>query len=122
MFVLQMSPAKRAPCSRATSFASCERLAVERLEQVLLADHLQLLAVPVVGERLDDVGSRPHELDVQLAHDVRVLEHDLGDEAARLEIAPPLELEQVALGADDRAGSSRSSSPARPPSFSCSVS
>ena len=64
-----------------------ERLAVERLEQILLADHLQLLAVPVVGERLDDVGSRSHELDVELTHDVGVLEHDLGDEAARLEIA-----------------------------------
>ncbi len=104
MFVLQMSPAKREPCSSATSFASCERLAVERLEQVLLADDLQLLAVAVVGERLDDVGSRPRELDVQLADDVGVLEHDLGHEAAGLEIPPPLELEEVALGADDRAG------------------
>jgi len=31
------------------------------------------------------------------------LEHDLGHEGTGLQIAPPLALEQVALGADDRA-------------------
>ena len=98
-----MSPGEEGAVLEGDLLRERERLAVERLEQILLADHLQLLAVPVVGERLDDVGSGSRELDVELAHDVGVLEHDLGDEAAGLEIPSPLELEQVALGADDRA-------------------
>ena len=42
------------------------------------------------------------ELPVQLGHELRVVEHDLGDEGARLEVAAPLEFEEVALRADDR--------------------
>ena len=55
-----------------------ERLAVERLEQILLADQPQLLAVRVVGERLDDVRAGVHELAVQLLDDLGLLEDDLG--------------------------------------------
>jgi hypothetical protein len=76
--------------------------AVERLEQLLLANEPQLLPMAVVGERLDDVGAGVHELTVQLGDELGVLEDDLRDESTRLEIAAALELEQVALGADDR--------------------
>ena len=44
-----------------------------------------------------------HELAVQLRDDLGVLEDDLGHERARLQVATALELEQVALGAQDRA-------------------
>jgi hypothetical protein len=42
------------------------------------------------------------EVAVQLAHHLGVLQHGFRLEGARLEIAAPLELEEVALGADDR--------------------
>ena len=80
-----------------------ESLAVERFEQVLLADDSHLLAVRVVGERLDHVGAGMNEVSVQLRHDLRMVEHDLGHERARLEVSPALELEEVTLRADDRA-------------------
>ena len=37
------------------------------------------------------------ELAVQLFHGLRMLEHDLGYERAGLEVAAPLELEQITL-------------------------
>ena len=80
-----------------------ERLPVELLEEMLLADDPHLLAVRVVRERLHDVGARVHEVAVQLRDDLGMIEHDLGNERARLHIAAPLELEEVALGADDGA-------------------
>ena len=80
-----------------------QRLAVDLLERVLLADQPQLLAVGVVRERLDDVGAGVDELAVQLRHQLGVLEHDLGHERPRLQVAAPLEFEEVALGADDGA-------------------
>ena len=43
-----------------------------------------------------------HEIAMQLAHDLGMLEHDLGHEGAGLQIAATLELEHVALGADHR--------------------
>ena len=78
-----------------------QRLAVDRLEVVLAADQRQLLAVGVVRERLHDVGTGVDELAVQLGDQRRLLEHDLRHERARLQVAPPLELEQITLGADD---------------------
>ena len=57
--------------------------AVQRLDQVLLADDPHLLAVTVVGERLDDVGAGALEVDVQGPQGVRVLQGDLGDERHR---------------------------------------
>src|SRR5207249_218065 len=80
-----------------------ERLPVQLLEQVLLADDAHLLAVRVVGERLDDVGARTEEVAVELGDDLGMVEHDLRDERSRLDVAAPLELEEIALGADDRA-------------------
>ena len=80
-----------------------ERAPVQRLEQVLLADDSHLLAVPVVRERLDDVRAGVDELPVQLGDDLGMLEHDLGDVGAGLEVPTPLALEQVPLGADDGA-------------------
>ena len=80
-----------------------ERLPVELLEQVLLPDDPHLLAVRVVRERLHDVGARVHEVAVQLRDDLGMVEHDLGHERAGLQVAAPLELEEIALGADHRA-------------------
>ena len=43
------------------------------------------------------------EIAMQLRHRFRMLEHDFRHERAGLQVASPLELEHVALGADDRA-------------------
>ena len=77
-----------------------QRLAVDRFEIALAPDQRELLAVRVVRERLDDVRTRVDELAVELGDEVRLLEHDLRDECASLQVAAPLELEQVPLGAD----------------------
>ena len=80
-----------------------ERLPVERLELAFPADDAQLLAVRVVGQRLDDLRAGVDEVAVELRDDLRMLEHGLGDECARLQVPTPLELEDVALGTDHRA-------------------
>jgi hypothetical protein len=82
-------------------FGDLQRAAIDRLEIALAPDHPQLLAMRVVGERLDDVRARVHEVAMQLRHDFRMLEHDLGNESACLQVAAALELEDVSLGADD---------------------
>ena len=79
-----------------------ERAAVHLLEQVLLPDDAELLAMRVVGERLDDVRARMHELAVELRDEPGLLEHDLRDERTRLQIPAALELEEVPLRADHR--------------------
>ena len=78
--------------------------AVERLEQVFLADDPHLLAVTVVGERLDDVRAGALVVDVKGPEGVRVLQGDLGDELTGAEVATALQFEQEALGADHRPG------------------
>jgi hypothetical protein len=42
-----------------------------------------------------------YEVPVEAFHQVWMLEDDLRDEGAGLEVAAPLELEEVPLGADD---------------------
>ena len=86
-FVFEMSPAQSVSVSSATSLAISERLPVERLELVLPADDAKLLAVRVVRERLDDVGAGVDEVAVKLVDDLGVVEHDLGNERARLQVA-----------------------------------
>ena len=86
-----------------------ERVAVQALEVALAADLAELRAVPVVGERDHHVGAAAQELAVQLAHGVRVVEDDLGDVRAALQVAAALELEQVALGPEYGAESARRS-------------
>ena len=98
-----MSPAKSAPRLARDGLRDVERAAVDRLEVALAADDAQLLAMRVVGERLDDVRARVDEVAMELRHDLRMLEHDLGHERAGLQVAAPLELEDVAFGADDGA-------------------
>ena len=78
--------------------------AVERLEQVLLADHAHLLTVSVVGEGLDDVGTGPLEVDVEGTQGVGEFEGHLGDELAGGQISALLELEQETFRADHGAG------------------
>src|SRR5699024_1865263 len=63
-----------------------------------------LLAVPVVGEGLDDVGAGALEIEVQGAQRLRMLEGHLGHEVPGSEVAAALELEQEALRADHGAG------------------
>src|SRR5207237_175567 len=73
--------------------------------EILLASHdLELGAMRIVGERLDDVGAGVHEVAVEALDEVGMLEDDLRDEGAGLQISAALELEQVALGADDGPG------------------
>ena len=77
-----------------------ERRAVDPLEVALPVDHPHLGAMRVVGERLDDVRARVHEVPVEALHQVRMLEDHLRHERAGLEIAAALELEEIPLGAD----------------------
>ena len=98
--VARCLPARSAPVSRATCFAISSACRLSALEVVLPADDAELVAVGVVGERLDDVRAGVDEVAVELVDDLRMLEHDLGDERARLQVAAALELEDVALGAD----------------------
>ena len=79
-----------------------QRPAVHRLEEPFLADQPQLLTVRVVGEGLDHVGSGVDEVTVQLTHHLRVLEHDFRHVGPGLKVAAALELEEIALRADDR--------------------
>ena len=82
-----------------------QRGAVHLLQRVLLADDTELLAMGVVGEGQHDVGACVQEVAVELSHDLRVLQNRLRHVGAGGEITATLDLEQIALGADD--GSSR---------------
>jgi hypothetical protein len=79
-----------------------QRLAIEAFEDLLFANDFELFAVAVIGECFDHVGAGTHELAVQLAHGSGLLEYDLGHVWPGLDVAAPLELEQIALGAEDR--------------------
>ncbi len=46
-----------------------------------------------------------HEFPVQFVDFLRMLEHNLGNECAGLDVATTLELEQVSFGANDGASS-----------------
>ena len=98
-----MLPATSAPPSRAISLAILTACAVHLLEVAGAADVPELLAVRVVGERDHDVRAGAQELAVQLAQGVGRVEDHLGHVRARLDVAAALELEHVALGADDDA-------------------
>jgi len=74
---------------------------VQRLKELFLADEPKLLPVPVIRKCLDDVRARVDELPIKLLESFRVVEHYFGDEGTRLQIATPLQLKQIALGADD---------------------
>ena len=56
----------------------------------------------VVGEGQHHVGARVQEIAVQLGHDIRVVQDRFRNIGAGGEIAAPLDLEQIALGTDDR--------------------
>ncbi len=99
-----MSPANSAPVSCATALASSSARRLIGSQILFAADDAQLLAMRVIGERLDDVGARMDEVAMELRDRLRMLEHDLRHERARLQIAPPLELEDIAFGADHGTG------------------
>ena len=77
-------------------------LAVQRLKHRFLADHAQLVAMRVIGESLDHVRAGVNEVSMQPLDDLGMLEHDLGHKWAGLQITAPFELEEIALGAEDR--------------------
>jgi hypothetical protein len=79
-----------------------QRVAVERLQQVFLSDHAHLFPMGVIGEGLDDIGARVHELTMKFVYLFRMLEDNLRNVRPGLDVAPALELEQVSLRADDR--------------------
>ena len=81
-----------------------QRFAIERLEQVLLADQTHLLSVAVVGEGEDDVGSGVSEFAMQALDGFGVVENDLGNEGPGLYVAAPFQLEEIAFGADHAFG------------------
>src|SRR3990172_2751902 len=94
------SSAAHLTCSRGLT-REAKGLAVERLEIVLAADGAELLAVAVVGEGDHDLGAGAEELAVELPHRVGEVEDYLGHVRPALQVAAALELEEVALGAED---------------------
>ena len=81
-----------------------EGAAVDRLEIALAPDDAELLAVRVIRQRFDDVRACMNEVAMELRHRLGMLEHDFGHECAGLQVTPALELEDIALGANHRAG------------------
>ena len=79
------------------------RLPVHRLQVGLTAQLAQLLAVRVIGERHHDISARTQKLPVQLGNGSGEVQHNLGHISARLDIAPALQLEHIALGPQHRA-------------------
>src|SRR5439155_6317908 len=78
-------------------------LPVHRLQIVLAADVLELSAVRIVRERHHDISARPKELAMELSERVGSIQDDLRHVRPGLDVAPPLEFEDVALGAQHRA-------------------
>jgi hypothetical protein len=70
---------------------------------VLLADDAHFFAVRIVGEGLDHIRAGVNELTVELSHNLRMLEYNLRYECSSLQVASPLALEEITLGADDGA-------------------
>ena len=85
---------------------SCEadRAAVHLLERALLADQPELLPVGIVGEGQHHVGASAQEVAVQAGDRIGVFQHHFGHVGTGGDVAGPLELEQIALGADERPG------------------
>ena len=102
ILVLQILPATSASPSAATFLAIGQRRAVHRLEIVLPADQPQFFAMRVIGEGLDHVGAGAQEIAMQVLDLLGEVEHDLRHVGARLQVAAPLQLEEVALGANHR--------------------
>src|SRR5580693_3304457 len=55
----------------------------------------------VIGEGFHDVAARMHEILMQPLHHLRILDYRLRHESARLKVAAPLQLEEIAFRADD---------------------
>jgi hypothetical protein len=98
-----MLPATSASPSAATSFAIRTAWRFSSSRSSPRPDRLELVAVRVVGQRDHHVRAGAQELAVQLPQRIGLVEDHLGDERARLDVAAALELEDVALGADDDA-------------------
>ncbi len=79
-------------------------LTVDRFQNLLAADNLELLAMSVVGERLHHIAARMNKILVQAGYDIRVLEHDFRYKGACLKVSTAFEFKEVAFRADDRAG------------------
>jgi hypothetical protein len=56
----------------------------------------------VISERLDHIGARAEEVAMQVLDLLGEIENDLWHIGARLQIAAPLQLEEVALSANHR--------------------
>jgi hypothetical protein len=80
-------------------FGQPDRLAVERFQVAFTANRLELLAVAIVGQSNHHFCTGAQEL-AQLPERIGIIQHDFGDERAGLDIAAPLELEDVAFGAE----------------------
>ena len=80
-----------------------QRAAVDFLQVALAPDDSELVAVRVVGERLDHVGSGVHELPVQLGDGMGMVQHHLRHVGPGLHVSPAFHFEDIPLGADHRA-------------------
>src|SRR5271165_422467 len=78
-----------------------ESLPVDVFQNTLSADYPELLAMSVIGEGFHDVAAGMHEILMQPLHHLRILDYRLRHESARLKIAAPLQLEEIAFRADD---------------------
>ena len=96
-------------------------VAVQPLEQMFPADQAEPLAVAVIGEGEHHIGAAAHQLLMKLLDHFRVVDHDFGHIAPRLQIAAPLHLEEVAAAVDDRLSGGQAfgkrSGHGRPPLF-----
>src|SRR5690625_1139277 len=73
---------------------------VERLQQILLADHPHLLAMTIIGEGLDDIAAGALEIDMKRAQRLRMLQRHLGHEFASGQIAAALQFEKKTFDTD----------------------
>src|SRR5271165_446781 len=78
-----------------------ESLPVDVFQNILSADYPELLAMSVISEGFHDVAAGMHEIVMQPLDHLRILDYRLRHESARLKVAAPLQLEEIAFRADD---------------------
>src|SRR5208337_2377279 len=78
-----------------------ESLPVDVFQNTLSADYPELLAMSVIGEGFHNVAAGMHEILMQPLDHLRILDYRLRHESARLKVAAPLQLEEIAFRADD---------------------
>jgi hypothetical protein len=78
------------------------RVAVDLVDLVLQTDGGQLVVTRIERHRGQELGARTHELAMELRQRFRVLDGHLGCERSGLDVAPLLQLQEVAAVAEHR--------------------